>query len=107
MYGVDHYDRCRDSIRQVAGDRFDSLEHQVLADSVEELKKGRNARRAAAMLGFTSDDALDSPAVLIGTVDDLCERLWQTRERWAFSNVVVPGEAMRDYAPVVAQMAGK
>jgi hypothetical protein len=71
------------------------------------LKSGRTAGRAAAMLGFTSDDALDSPAVLIGTVDDLCERLWQRRERWGFSNVVVPAEAMGVFAPVVARMAGK
>jgi probable F420-dependent oxidoreductase len=107
MYAVDHYDRCLDLIRQEAGDRFDSLELQIAAASVMVLKSGRTAGRAAAMLGFTSDAALDSPAVLIGTVDHLCERLWQRRERWGFSNVVVPGEAMGDFAPVVAQMAGK
>jgi probable F420-dependent oxidoreductase len=107
MYAVDHYDRCRDLIRQEAGDRFDSLELQIAAASVMVLKSGRSAGRAAAMLGFTSDDALDSPAVLIGTVEHLCERLWEGRERWGFSNIVVPGEAMADFAPVVAQMAGK
>jgi probable F420-dependent oxidoreductase len=107
MYAVEHYDRCRDLIRQAVGDRFDSLELQIAAASVMVLKSGRTAVRAAAMLGFTSDDALDSPAVLIGTVDDLCERLQQRRERWGFSNVVVPGEAMGAFAPVVAQMAGK
>ncbi len=106
MYAVDHYDRCRDLIRQAAGDRFDSLELQIAAASVMILKAGRSAGRAAGMLGFTSDDALDSPAVLIGTVDDLCERLLQRRERWGFSNVVVPGEAMAAFAPVVARMAG-
>jgi probable F420-dependent oxidoreductase len=106
MYAVDHYDRCLSLIRMAAGDRFDSLELQIAAASVMVLKSGRTAGRAAAMLGFTSDDALDSPAVLIGTVDDLCERLLQRRERWGFSNVVVPGEAMAAFAPVVARIAG-
>ena len=107
MYAVDHYDRCLNIIRQAAGDRFDSLELQISAGSVLLLRNGRPAGRAAAMLGFTSEEALDSPAVLIGTADNLCERLWQSRQRWGFSNVVVPAEAMADFAPVVAQMVGK
>ena len=107
MYSVDHYDRCLDVIRRAAGERFDSLELQIAAASVLLLGKGRPAGRAAAMLGFTSEGDLDSPAVLIGTVDELCERLWQRRQRWGFSNVVVPAEAMVAFAPVVAEMAGK
>jgi probable F420-dependent oxidoreductase len=107
MYAADHYDRCLNIIRQAAGDRFDSLELQISAASVLLLRSGRPAGRAAAMLGFTSEEALDSPAVLIGTADDLCERLLQRRQRWGFSNIVVPAEAMVDFAPVVAQMAGK
>ena len=50
MYAVDHYDRCRDVIRQAAGERFDSLELQIAAASVVILKSGRTAQRAAAML---------------------------------------------------------
>jgi probable F420-dependent oxidoreductase len=107
MYAADHYDRCLHIIRQAAGDRFDSLELQIVAASVLLLGKGRPAGRAAAMLGFASEEALESPAVLIGTVEDLCERLWQRRQRWGFSNVVVPAEAMIDFAPVVAELAGK
>jgi probable F420-dependent oxidoreductase len=107
MYAVDHYDRCLGFIRQAAGDRLGSLELQIAAASVVVLRNGRAAARAAATLGFTSEEALDSPAVLIGAVEDLCERLWQRRERWGFTNVVVPAEAMVSFAPVVAQMAGK
>jgi hypothetical protein len=106
MYGPDHYDRCLNIIRQAAGDRFDSLELQISAASVLLLRNGRPTGRAAAMLGFTSEEAIDSPAVLIGSADDLCERLLQMRQRWGFSNVVVPTEAMVDFSPVVAQMVG-
>lgn len=107
MYAVDHYDRCYRLIRQAAGDRLDSLELQIAAASVVVLKNSRAAVRAAATLGLTSEESLDSPAVLIGSAEDLCERLWQRRERWGFSNIVVPAEAMADFAPIVAQMAGK
>ena len=58
------------------------------------------------MLGFPGEEALDLPILLIGTEDELCERLLERRERWGFSNVVVPGESMETFAPIVARLAG-
>ena len=58
------------------------------------------------MLGFDGETALELPIVLIGTAEELCERLIERRQRWGFSNVVVPGEAMEMFAPVVAHLAG-
>ena len=58
------------------------------------------------MLGFPGEDSLYLPIVLIGTSDELCERLLERRERWGFTNIVVPGDAMESFAPVVAQLAG-
>ena len=66
----------------------------------------RAAARTATMLGLPGEDALELPIVLIGTVDELCERLLKRRERWGFTNIVVPAEAMESFAPVVAQLAG-
>jgi hypothetical protein len=62
--------------------------------------------RSATMLGFPGEDALELPVLLIGTVDELCERLSERRERWGFSNVVVPDHALHAFAPVVARLAG-
>jgi hypothetical protein len=45
-------------------------------------------------------------SVLIGTSDELCERLLERREKWGFTNIVVPGEAMETFALVVARLAG-
>jgi hypothetical protein len=42
----------------------------------------------------------------MGSVDELCEQLLKRRERWGFTNIVVPAEAMEPFAPVVAQLAG-
>ena len=102
----DHYDRCLAWVRQAAGHRFDSLELQIVAFAVNVVGSRRAAARTASMLGFPGEEALELPVVLLGTEDELCERLVERRERWGFSNVVVPGEAMEAFAPVVARLAG-
>ncbi len=102
----DHYDRCLTWVRAAAGDRFASLELQIAAFAVMVVGSRRSALRSATMLGFPGDEALDIPVLLIGTEDELCERLIERREKWGFSNVVVPGESMEVFAPVVARLTG-
>ena len=102
----DHYDRCLTWVREGAGDRFDSIELQIVAFATRVVASRRAAARTATMLGLPGEDALELPIVLIGTEDELCERLLERRERWGFSNIVVPAEAMESFAPVVAQLAG-
>jgi probable F420-dependent oxidoreductase len=102
----DHFDRCVGWVKEAAGDRFDAIELQTSA-SVMIVGSRRAAARSAMMLGFPAgEEALGLPILLIGTVDELCERLVERRERWGFSNVVVPGESMEAFAPVVARLAG-
>ena len=101
-----HYDRCLSWVREVSGDRFDSLELQVTTVAAMVVGSRRAAVRSAAMLGFEGEEALDFPTLLVGTEDELCERLIERRERWGFSNVVVPGESMESFAPIVARLAG-
>jgi probable F420-dependent oxidoreductase len=102
----DHFDRCLGWVREAAGDRFDSLELQVATFVAKVVASRRTAVRTATMLGFPGEDALDLPVLLIGTADELCERLLERRERWGFSNIVVPGDALEGFAPVVAKLAG-
>ena len=102
----DHYDRCLTWVREAAPDRFGSIELQIVAFATRIVASRRAAVRTATMLGLPGEDALELPIVLIGTVDELCERLLKRRERWGFSNIVVPGEAMESFAPVVARLAG-
>ena len=103
---LDHYDRCLAWVRDAAGDRFGSLELQIAAFAIMVVDSRRAAERTAMMLGFDGEAALDLPIVLIGSVDELCERLIERRQRWGFSNIVVPGEALEAFAPVVARLAG-
>jgi probable F420-dependent oxidoreductase len=103
---LDRYDRCLTWVREAAPDRFGSIEFQIVAFATRVVASQRAAARTATMLGFPGEDALELPIVLIGTPDELCERLVKRRERWGFSNIVVPAEAMESFAPVVAQLAG-
>jgi probable F420-dependent oxidoreductase len=103
---LDRYDRCLTWVREAAPDRFDSIELQIVAFATRAAASRRAAVRTATMLGLPGEDALELPIVLIGTSDELCERLLERRERWGFTNIVVPGEAMESFAPVVARLAG-
>jgi alkanesulfonate monooxygenase SsuD/methylene tetrahydromethanopterin reductase-like flavin-dependent oxidoreductase (luciferase family) len=102
----DHFDRCLAWVREGAGDRFSSIELQIMAFATRVVASRRAAVRTATMLGLPGEDALELPIVLLGTPDELCEQLLKRRERWGFTNIVVPGEAMESFAPVVAQLAG-
>jgi probable F420-dependent oxidoreductase len=103
---LDRYDRCLTWVREAAPDRFDVIEFQIVAFATRIVASRRAAARTATMLGLPGEDALELPIVLIGTEDEVCERLLERRERWGFSNIVVPGEAMESFAPVVARLAG-
>jgi probable F420-dependent oxidoreductase len=102
----DHFDRCLAWVREGAGDRFSSIELQIMAFATKVVANRRAAVRTATMLGLPGEDALDLPIVLLGTPDELCDQLLKRRERWGFTNIVVPGEAMESFAPVVARLAG-
>jgi probable F420-dependent oxidoreductase len=102
----EHFDRCSAWVREAAGDRFGSLELQIAPFSVMVVSSRRAASRSATMLGFAGEEALSLPVLLIGTEDEMCEQLLERRERWGFNSVVVPGDAIEAFAPVVARLAG-
>jgi hypothetical protein len=61
----------------------------------------------AANTGGDPDQIAESPHVLVGSVDQICEVLEARRARWGVSYYVVPPNALDDFAPVVARMAGR
>lgn len=58
------------------------------------------------MLGVDSGTALESPIVLVGTQSQVIEDLQSRRERWGYNYTVIPGDRVRDFAPIVAALAG-
>ena len=102
-------------IRDAAGPRFGEIElntypafrpASVTNDprkAAEELLTRLNER---APSGLTVDELLDSPHVLIGTVDGLVEKFTRLRDELGISYIMV-GSGMDDFAPVVARLAGR
>ena len=64
------------------------------------------AEGMAGMFGLDPQEALQVPHAIVGTVDQVVERLEERRERWDMSYVVVQGDALEAFAPVVARLAG-
>ena len=95
-----------ESLRAAAGPRFDDLEIQTLTGFVH-VTDDRDAIAAgiASHFGVEPDVALETPAVLVGSVEQICDELRSRRERWQMSYVVVPEEFADVLAPVVACLA--
>ena len=94
-------------VKKGAGDRFDGLELEIGAyfTSVGD-QAGAMAAGMAGLFGLSEDEMLAHPHALFGTVDALCERLVERRERFGISYVTVNDINMVEFAPVVARLAG-
>jgi probable F420-dependent oxidoreductase len=95
-------------MREGAGARADQIELEVGAyfTTVTDTP-GPVAEKMGGMFGLSAEDMADHPNALIGTVDDICEKLLARRERYGFSYVSVSDRNMAAFAPVVAKLAGK
>jgi probable F420-dependent oxidoreductase len=95
-------------VREAAGHRFDELELSMLifVASVTDDRRAF-AELLAGGFGVDPEDALDIPHALFGSVDEICDGLERTRERWGVSYPVVQGlDAMEQMAPVVSRLSG-
>lgn len=104
---AEYYDERIGWIREAGGERFADLELQVLTFLVQIVPDREDATdRLAQMMGVTARQVEGSPIALIGTVDQIIERLVERRERFGFSYVVIHETEMEAFAPVVAALAG-
>lgn len=103
--GVD--DRIR-MIREIAGGRHAGLELNVLIQRVLITDdRHRTADELAAQWRqVSSAEILESPYVLIGSVDQLVEDLVARRERWGMSYFTIFEPCIDVFAPVVSRLAG-
>jgi probable F420-dependent oxidoreductase len=95
-------------VRAAAGDRFAGIELNVRAFLVNVTNDAKSARDGlAAMLGVDPRMVAESPFALIGSPDELVDRLLERRERFGVSYVIVGGDDVESFAPVVAALAGR
>jgi probable F420-dependent oxidoreductase len=96
-------------VREISGDRYVSLELNVLVQRV--LVVDDRQRAAEELAGnwsqLSPDEILESPYVLIGTVDQLVEDLQARRERWGMSYFTIFEPYLSALAPVVGRLAGR
>jgi len=104
---AEYYDQRIMWIREAAGDRFEDLELQVLTFLVQIVPDREEAiGRLSSVLDVTAEQIDGSPIALIGTIEQIIERLVERRTRFGFSYVVVHEAEMEAFAPVVAALAG-
>lgn len=91
-------------VRLHAGARVDEIEWHVLVQLVVRTEDRRGAAgRIAAQLGFgmTVDDVLETPFLLVGTVDEMAGQVLRNRERFGFSYLTVHEPYLEAFAPVI------
>lgn len=95
-------------VREAAGEaRFARLELNALVQRVVVTDDRRQAAEelTSRWTQLTPYEVLQSPYVLIGTVDQMAEDLQAYRDRWGISYYVVHEPYMDAFAPVVARLA--
>jgi probable F420-dependent oxidoreductase len=94
-------------IKDAAGSRFDDIDLNVVVQPVAVTAHRKAvAERVAAGLGYTPEQVLRSPHVLIGSVDEICERVTECRERWGISYWTIPARVLESMAPVIERLSG-
>ena len=95
-------------VQAAAGDRMADIEMNIRAFMVNVTD-----RRVSAMDGVAGAIGVDramveeTPFALIGTPSQIVDDLLARRERWGISYIIVGGDDVQSFAPVVAELAGR
>lgn len=117
MYSAASYREKIEWIRDAAGARFEGIElatllvHLAITDdpqrASEEFLAGFAGRSPSPASDGRAEDVLDSPVVLIGSLEEVCDKLLAARESLGFSYFTAPvGARPETLAPVIERLAG-
>ena len=87
----------------VTDDRHSAAEKLIAEQLAAAEKAGVTDERAV----LSAAEALETPYLLIGTVDEIAAQLLRTRERWGYSYVTVHEPYLREFAPVIERLRGQ
>lgn len=94
-------------VRDAAGDRLDDVEINAWLSVAEVTDDSRKlAEVLSGVFETAPENVLSSPLTLIGSESEIVDRLQERRERWGYSYTVIPGDRIRDFAPIVARLTG-
>jgi probable F420-dependent oxidoreductase len=102
-------------VRQVAGERFDSLELNIEIKGIAITANRQQAAEAVAQerldhagaTAITPEELLVDPQWLIGSVDEVVDQLQRLRQVYGISYFMVDSAYMEMFAPVVARLVGE
>jgi probable F420-dependent oxidoreductase len=92
-----------------AGDRVAEIEANLLIQMVRVTDTARATTEkiiAERGLKYDADELLNLPAVLIGTVDQIAEKVESHRERYGITYFCVHDAQMRAFGPVIEKLRG-
>jgi probable F420-dependent oxidoreductase len=103
---ADRIDEKFELIRAAAGPRFDSITFHAWVKKARLTEDARPILETTSRsLGISVEDVSSMPFYLIGSVDEVVERLHERRERWGYSYYTVLQEVAHEFAPVLARLA--
>lgn len=95
-------------VREGAGDRFADIELEIAAYFTIVTPDGEGTRsKMAPMFGMTPEVLAEHPHALIGSIDEICDRIVERRERYGISYVSFGASAIDAVASVIERLAGK
>jgi len=97
-------DRKIDRVREVAGERFDDLELNILTFGLEVGDRNQGAEKLAQVWDTEPEAILASPHFLVGSPEEVAADLVERRERWGINYPVIQQQSLRDFAPVIEQL---
>jgi probable F420-dependent oxidoreductase len=94
-------------VREAAGSRFEDIEIQQFVGFVHFTDDPMGfANAMAPAFGVEPEVALETPLVLVGSIESMIDDLLARRERWQMSYIVVNADFVEPLAPLVAKLAG-
>jgi hypothetical protein len=66
--------------------------------------RATTAAQVAPHLNLSVEQALESPYLLLGTIDEMAEQLLATRDQFGFSYFAVFQQDLRAFAPVLDRL---
>ena len=93
-------------LHEGAGDRIDEIELNCWLAVAEVNEDPSFPDAVAEFFGTDGESLRQAPMALFGSASDIAETLQARRERWGYSYIVIPGEKVRDFAPIVASLTG-
>ena len=99
-------DRKFEWIRSAAGERMPQIEfHAWLRHAGVVADPRADAAHLEPVFGADVENILNSPIVLLGSVDEIVDRLHERRERWGYSYYTLQQPAAREFEAVLSRLA--